>query len=113
MLKLRLYLKRANKRSDKTQRLAWVNMFPHLPLTRKPKQSRMGKGKGKLNAWFIFLRAGTVLVELRNLRFGRSLFFLNRLSKKLHVPSFLLKSSSTFVHSNLLISKKLILKMYW
>ena len=111
--KFKIFLKRATKRSDKTQRFSWINLFPHLPLTRKPKQSRMGKGKGKMKMWFINLRAGTTLLELRNLRYGRSIFFLKKFQKKLHGPSWLIKSSNSFTSSNLYITKKVRLKMYW
>ena len=49
MFRLKLFLKKAARRSDKTGRKVWVNAFPHLPLTKKVIGSRMGKGKGKLS----------------------------------------------------------------
>jgi large subunit ribosomal protein L16 len=48
IFRYKLFLKKAAKRSDKTSRKVWFNLFPHLPLTRKVEGSRMGKGKGKL-----------------------------------------------------------------
>lgn len=46
--KLKLFLKKATRRGDKTKRKLWFNLFPHIPLTKKPANVRMGKGKGKL-----------------------------------------------------------------
>lgn len=47
MFRLKLFLKRAVRKVDKTRRYLWFNLFPHLPLTKKVKGSRMGKGSGK------------------------------------------------------------------
>ena len=49
IFRIKLFLKKAAKRSDKTRRKVWINVFPHLPLTKKVIGSRMGKGKGKLS----------------------------------------------------------------
>ena len=46
--KLKLFLKKASRKSDYTKRFVWIKAFPHLPLTKKPAGTRMGKGKGKL-----------------------------------------------------------------
>lgn len=50
IFRIRLFIKRAARRSDNTYRKVWLNVFPHLPLTKKIVGSRMGKGKGKLSA---------------------------------------------------------------
>lgn len=49
IFRLKLFLKKAARRGDQTQRKVLVNAFPHLPVTKKPAGSRMGKGKGKLS----------------------------------------------------------------
>jgi ribosomal protein L16/L10AE len=49
MFRLKLFLKKAARKTDKTLRRVWVNTFPHIPLTKKVIGSRMGKGKGKLS----------------------------------------------------------------
>jgi len=87
IFKLSILLKRSTKKSDMTKRLFWLNTFPHLPLTRKPKGMRMGKGTGKLHMWFSLLSAGLMFVEFKNLRFGRYLYFVKQLSQKLPVPT--------------------------
>ena len=49
IFRYKIFLKKAVKRSDKTLRKIWFNLFPHLPLSKKVAGSRMGKGKGKLS----------------------------------------------------------------
>ena len=49
IFRIKLFLKKSAKRSDKTRRRVWLNVFPHVPLTKKVIGSRMGKGKGKLS----------------------------------------------------------------
>ena len=48
IFRLTLLLKRSSRKGERTKRSFWFNTFPHLPLTRKVKNSRMGKGAGKL-----------------------------------------------------------------
>jgi len=87
IFKLKLSLKRAVKRSEHTRRLIWFNLFPHLPLSRKAKGLRMGKGTGKLATWFVQLRSGVVLMEFKNLRIGRANHFLKQVAFRLPVQS--------------------------
>ena len=49
IFRLKLFIKKAARRSDNTKRRVWLNAFPHLPLTKKIIGARMGKGKGKLS----------------------------------------------------------------
>lgn len=42
----------------------WINIFPHKPVTKKPAETRMGKGKGELDHWVAVVRRGKVLFEL-------------------------------------------------
>ena len=42
----------------------WVHVFPDKPLTRKPAETRMGKGKGNPELWVAVIRPGKVLYEL-------------------------------------------------
>lgn len=41
----------------------WIRVFPHIPVSQKPAEVRMGKGKGAIKYWNINLTAGTVLFE--------------------------------------------------
>lgn len=94
MFRLKLFLKKAARKTDKTQRKVWVNTFPHIPLTKKTVGSRMGKGKGKLSIWFNKLSTGTILIELKNLRKGRATYFLKQAQNKLKSKSKIMFTSS-------------------
>lgn len=94
IFRLFIFLKKTSRKSDKTKRYFWLNCFPHLPLTRKAKGVRMGKGTGKLQLWFTVIIPGTVLVEFTNLRIGRSKYFFHQLAHKFATPlKFLSKTS--------------------
>jgi large subunit ribosomal protein L16 len=42
----------------------WIRIFPDIPYTKKPAETRMGKGKGSPEYWVAAVRPGTVLFEL-------------------------------------------------
>src|SRR5207302_5342009 len=42
----------------------WVRVFPDKPITKKPQETRMGKGKGSPEGWVAVVRPGRVLFEL-------------------------------------------------
>lgn len=42
----------------------WIRMFPDKPITKKPAETRMGKGKGAPEAWVAVIRPGKVLFEI-------------------------------------------------
>ncbi|HPN41370.1 MAG TPA: 50S ribosomal protein L16 [Candidatus Cloacimonadota bacterium] len=42
----------------------WIRIFPDKPITRKPAETRMGKGKGAPEYWVAVVRPGRVLFEL-------------------------------------------------
>ncbi|RMD77610.1 MAG: 50S ribosomal protein L16 [Lentisphaerae bacterium] len=42
----------------------WIRIFPHKPITKKPLEVRMGKGKGNVETWVAVVRPGTVLFEI-------------------------------------------------
>lgn len=87
MFRLKLFLKRSSRKVDKTRRQVWFNLFPHLPLTKKVKGSRMGKGSGKPKLWITCLPSGLTIFEFRNLRYGRFLYFSRQVTHKLPVPT--------------------------
>lgn len=85
LFRIKMQLKKGSRRVDKTSRRVWLSAFPHLPLTKKVAGSRMGKGKGKLKSWFSQTPPSITFVEYKNLRVGRSNYFLNQLSHRLPV----------------------------
>lgn len=42
----------------------WINVFPHKPVTSKPAETRMGKGKGDLDHWVAVVKRGKILFEI-------------------------------------------------
>ena len=48
------------KRSGKI----WINVFPDKPLTKKPAETRMGKGKGAPEYWVAVVKPGRVMFEI-------------------------------------------------
>ena len=50
------YLKRKGK--------VWIRVFPHKPVTARPPETRMGKGKGNVEACVAVVRPGTMLFEI-------------------------------------------------
>lgn len=89
--RLRMLLNRATKRSDQTKRYYWLHQFPHMPVTKKPQGSRMGKGKGSRCAWRAFLNPGNFFVETKYLRPGRARYFFKQVSRRLpfsYIPAF-------------------------
>ena len=42
----------------------WIRVFPDKPLTKKPAETRMGKGKGNVEEWVALIRRGRILYEM-------------------------------------------------
>jgi large subunit ribosomal protein L16 len=56
----RIALTRYIKRGGKT----WIRIFPDKPLTSKPAETRMGKGKGAPDSWVCVIKPGRILYEM-------------------------------------------------
>lgn len=55
--------RQAMTRHMKREGKVWIRIFPDKPITRKPAEVRMGKGKGSLEFWAAVVRPGTILFE--------------------------------------------------
>lgn len=55
----RIAVTRAMKREGKV----WINIFPDKPITKKPLEVRMGKGKGSLDHWVAIIKPGRIIFE--------------------------------------------------
>jgi large subunit ribosomal protein L16 len=42
----------------------WIRVFPDKPVTKKPAETRMGKGKGSVDHWVAVVKPGRVLFEM-------------------------------------------------
>jgi large subunit ribosomal protein L16 len=56
----RIAMTRKIKRGGKV----WIRIFPDKPYTKKPAETRMGKGKGNPEAWVAVVKPGTVMFEM-------------------------------------------------
>ncbi|MDP8265512.1 MAG: 50S ribosomal protein L16 [Candidatus Aceula meridiana] len=56
----------------------WINVFPSKPITKKPAETRMGKGKGDLDHWVCPVKRGKILFEMSGVpeEFARTIFRL-------------------------------------
>ncbi len=54
----------AINRNLKRKGKLWIRVFPHKPVTKKPAETRMGKGKGSVEYWCAIVKPGTILFEL-------------------------------------------------
>ena len=76
---IRVLLSKGTKKTGKF----WIKVFPHTPVTFKPLEVRMGKGKGHIGLWISKLKKGTTLFELSGLPQKNSILLLKNLSLKL------------------------------
>jgi large subunit ribosomal protein L16 len=42
----------------------WIRVFPDKPITKKPAETRMGKGKGNVEAWVAVIKPGRIIYEI-------------------------------------------------
>ncbi|MCL4408969.1 50S ribosomal protein L16 [Aliidiomarina haloalkalitolerans] len=56
--------RRAMTRAVKRQGKIWIRVFPDKPITKKPLEVRMGKGKGNVEYWVALIQPGRVLYEI-------------------------------------------------
>ena len=56
----------------------WIKIFPHKPVTKKPAETRQGKGKGDLDHWVALVKRGKVLFEMSGVpeEFAKQIFRL-------------------------------------
>ena len=43
----------------------WIRIFPDKPITKKPAETRMGKGKGNVEGWVAVVKPGTIMFEMQ------------------------------------------------
>ncbi len=65
----------------------WIRVFPDKPITKKPAEVRMGKGKGNVDHWVAVVRPGRILFEVANVPKDMALDALRRAAAKLGVKT--------------------------
>ena len=79
----RVALTRAIKRGGRV----WVRVFPDKPLTKKPAETRMGKGKGAPEVWVAVVRPGRMLFEMEGVDRESARSALKLAAAKLSLPT--------------------------
>ena len=79
--------RQAISRKIKRKGKLWIRVFPHLSLTAKPTEARMGKGKGSIHSWAAKVKCGTVVFELCGIPFNLATISLKTGGAKLPVKT--------------------------
>ncbi len=79
----RIAITRHVKRGGKV----WIRIFPDKPITKKPAETRMGKGKGSPEAWVAVVKPGRVLYELEGVEESVSREAMRLASHKLPIKT--------------------------
>ena len=65
----------------------WVRVFPDKPVTKKPQEVRMGKGKGAPEEWVAVVRPGRILFEMEGVSVGDAKRAMQLASAKLPIQT--------------------------
>ncbi len=74
-------------REMKRQGQVWIRIFPDKPITKKPAEVRMGKGKGAPEYWAAVVRPGRILFEIDGVDFESAKEALRLASQKLPIKT--------------------------
>lgn len=72
----------------------WIRIFPDKPITKKPAETRMGKGKGSPEYWVATIRPGRILYEIKGVPEELALEALRLASFKLPFPTTVISKSN-------------------
>src|SRR5574341_4586 len=79
----RVALTREMKRGGKV----WIRIFPDKPITKKPAETRMGKGKGNPEAWVVGVKPGRIMFEVEGIEESLARHALGLAAAKLPLKS--------------------------
>ena len=74
-------------REMKRQGQVWIRIFPDKPITKKPAEVRMGKGKGAPEYWAAVVRPGRILFEIDGLNFEEAQEAFRKCANKLPIKA--------------------------
>lgn len=86
-------MQRTSRRLLKKAGKVWITGFPHLPISSKPLEIRMGKGKGAVAYWAMPVRAGSTLFEISGVPDQQAIRTLQVVRKKLPVRTRIYKNT--------------------
>lgn len=71
----------------------WFRLIPDIPVSKKPNEIRMGKGKGAIDFWALRVKSGQTLLEFSYVSPKKAKVVFLAIAKKLPVPCILLQNS--------------------
>ena len=74
-------------RSIKKVGRVWIRIFPHKAITKKPAETRMGKGKGSPEYWVAVIKPGRILFEIDGLDFEEAQEAFRKCNNKLPIKT--------------------------
>jgi large subunit ribosomal protein L16 len=80
------YIKRGGK--------VWIRLFPDKPITKKPAETRMGKGKGAPEEWVAVIRPGKILFEMEGVPLDVATEAMRLAASKIGLPTRLITRES-------------------
>ena len=86
------YMKRGGK--------IWINIFPHMPLTKKPLGTRQGKGKGNVEEWVAVVKEGKIMFEVADVEESVAREALRLASHKLPIKTKFVTKEENGGHKN-------------
>lgn len=87
----RVALTRVMKRHGKV----WIRIFPDKPITKKPAETRMGKGKGNPEGWVAVVKPGRVMFEIEGVEDDIARKALRMASNKLPIKTRIVRREET------------------
>ena len=78
----------------------WINIFPHMPLTKKPLGVRQGKGKGNVEQWVAVVKKGKIMMEVGGVDEATAREALRLASHKLPITCKIVKKEEKGGESN-------------
>src|SRR5438067_10991168 len=79
----RVAMTRSIKRGGKV----WIRLFPDKPITKKPAETRMGKGKGAPEEWVCVVRPGKILFEMEGVDLAIAKEAMRLAAAKIGIPT--------------------------
>ena len=79
----RIAMTRFIKRGGKV----WLRLFPDKPITKKPAETRMGKGKGAPEEWVCVIRPGKILFEMEGVELAIAKEAMRLAAAKIGIPT--------------------------
>jgi large subunit ribosomal protein L16 len=74
-------------REMKRRGKSWIRIFPDKPITAKPAETRMGKGKGSVDHWVAVVKPGRIMFEVAGVPDDIAKLALSQAAYKLPIPT--------------------------